>query len=420
MTALSRFHPLFVTGLCAFFAVALQIQHSLFQAENYEGLRVNLADFALPVAGLFVLTSILLKKTQWPRFEKPFGYGWIAALTAMMVFALWNGDGGQWALVNKFAGWFVLMAYLGAGAWTGFNFQSKANIFLKIFTATLLISATALPVVALADNLGLVKIELYLNRPYKASMGNPNAYGFLFCSAGAFITLPALKNKSRSLPLLVFWALAPCLAAFSGSRTLWIVLSLLLAAITVIDWKTSLRRIIPALIVGLLLTIPLMQERQREYMALRPFLTMKWLHEYATAPEQTDAIYNITQTGDNRRLANIKLAADLWRENPIMGAGLGASHEAQVERHGKLLAVIDNTLLWIAAEMGSVGVLIFLGAYIAMICALWRKSKYDGLARNAMALLLIFGIYSLFHEVLYTRFLWFILGLALVNTRPAE
>ena len=99
-------NPGFHGFLAGFLAIALQIQVTLFSSEDYLGLRVNLADFILPLLGLFILISLLLKRSVWPRWSGKFGYWAIALLSAAMLLACVNGyltlgHWSNWALVNK-------------------------------------------------------------------------------------------------------------------------------------------------------------------------------------------------------------------------------------------------------------------------------------------------------------------------------
>ena len=63
-----RITAAFAVGL----AVLLHMQFKFFQSEAYVGLRINLADIALPFLGMFILTSLFTKRSKWPRWRKPF------------------------------------------------------------------------------------------------------------------------------------------------------------------------------------------------------------------------------------------------------------------------------------------------------------------------------------------------------------
>ena len=123
---------------------------------------------------------------------------------------------------------------------------------------------------------------------------------------------------------------------------------------------------------------------------------------------------------------------ELIRKHPITGGGLGSIVEHQKEEQGEVLAVMDNTLAWILVEMGPFGLFSFLLVYITMLHTLYKNRSRSALHMAAFYMLIGFGFFSVFHEILYTRFLWFILGLTLavpkahrdeqspVKTRAAE
>jgi hypothetical protein len=131
--------PLVATLLCAFIGLAIQIQMTIGHSADSIGLRVNLGDLALPFAGILILGTLLLRKTIWPRWQIPLGLFWPVALSCLLCFAMWNGHHttgawSQWAIINKFIGWLVLMAYFCLGAWITTNFgEAPIKIFLKIF-----------------------------------------------------------------------------------------------------------------------------------------------------------------------------------------------------------------------------------------------------------------------------------------------
>ena len=51
------------------FALALQIQVTIFASDDYFGLRVSVADLLLPFAGLFIFVSLLNNKSNWPEWR---------------------------------------------------------------------------------------------------------------------------------------------------------------------------------------------------------------------------------------------------------------------------------------------------------------------------------------------------------------
>lgn len=125
---------------------------------------------------------------------------------------------------------------------------------------------------------------------------------------------------------------------------------------------------------------------------------------------------NFTSTSsDTARIALTNSAITEWLKQPIWGQGLGYYFEKSNELVG-FKVTIHNTLLWLLTEFGSVGTSIFLVALIGIGWQL-KKNINIGYRNKAVTLLLMtLIIMSLFHEVLYQRIFWFMLG-ALIATQ---
>jgi hypothetical protein len=130
-------------GLLVVLAFTLQIQLTLFKSVDYIGLRINLTDILLPFIGLFILHSLLTKKTFWPRFPIKGTYIWLAGLGIILCTALFNsyssfGELSTWGLQNKILGWGVLSGLFLMGGWLGTNAsQRNILIFLKTMSTFL-------------------------------------------------------------------------------------------------------------------------------------------------------------------------------------------------------------------------------------------------------------------------------------------
>ena len=123
---------------------------------------------------------------------------------------------------------------------------------------------------------------------------------------------------------------------------------------------------------------------------------------------------------DSSRISILHDSLELIQSHPIRGAGLGAILEHQKTQSNIKANILDNTPLWILTEIGPFGLFAFLWVYLAMLRALYvpkkdRDCETKQLRHVAFWMLIIFGAFSLFHEILYTRFMWFILGMALVK-----
>ena len=113
-----------------FLAVALQIQCDLYATSDYLGLRINIADLLVPVAGAGIFLSLILRQSAWPQFSIAHGWAWIAGLTVIMTLSLVRGEWTQWGLLNKYCGWLVLLSLFLWGAWLNMN---ASALFVKRF-----------------------------------------------------------------------------------------------------------------------------------------------------------------------------------------------------------------------------------------------------------------------------------------------
>ncbi|HEY8192087.1 MAG TPA: hypothetical protein VIG74_06655, partial [Alphaproteobacteria bacterium] len=85
-----------------------------------------------------------------------------------------------------------------------------------------------------------------------------------------------------------------------------------------------------------------------------------------------------------------------------------------------IVDVIDCTPLWLLAEMGIAGVFLFGGFFTAAMAALWKR-RDDPYVFAMFLILIFFAVTALAHEIMYTRFIWLMAGMALaapLNQQP--
>ena len=130
-----------IDALLFVFGIALQMQITLFAQDGYSGLRINLADFFLPFAGLWVLFLLVTKRALWPVWSSRYVLPALISLFCFMSIALVhgyyiNGAWSYWALINKYAGFLVLLSYFALGSWIMTNSKDMSqtlSCFFKIF-----------------------------------------------------------------------------------------------------------------------------------------------------------------------------------------------------------------------------------------------------------------------------------------------
>ncbi len=422
---------LFLVGFVIFFAIALQTQVSLFVHDGYRGLRINVADFGLPVAGAIVLFSLFTKRSFWPVWRVSYTYVWLAVLTIIMTVALFNGyfvNGvwSRWAFLNKYTGWFILLAYFCWGGWLSTNFGERLrSLFLKaflyFFCAVIFVSVP----VMLAGDLGL---DLFpVTMLFSGLMGNRNAFALLLVCGLVLMTVFEIRKKPL-LPAPVFfavWTVLPLTMMYNGSRAGLLVVPLLLVLFLFLNVRTTLTRIVPCVLAGMLFVMLLFAVNPDAVLnGRRNQQLTRW---YANTVEESQlqlahAVLQKTKyyQGDQVRFNSWHDGFSLWRNAPIFGAGLGSYliYEEQNER--EIIDIIDSTPLWILTEMGLVGFFAFAAFYTLSLLKLWKTARTGDdeqaiFSHAVVIILLCFGLMSLVHEFLYTRHIWFILGLALAN-----
>ena len=406
------------------FAITLQVQVTLFSSAEYQGLRVSSADFLLPFAGLFILGCLVFKKSNWPRWEKPFGYWAPFLLTAVFVYGLVYGyivQGGinHWAAYNKGIGWLVLCAYLMAGAWVGTNNARDIRRWFVLPFVMFLVIITALDAILrilLYKEVGLGFVFMGHNFGYDLAglMVNRNAFAFLFLSALVFTSILLLKrsdlSKIETFAFKALWLLLPVFLALNLSRSSMLILVPFVLYLLVVNWRYFARRILPFVLVGLL-AVPFTNTGK----IVRVGATLTQIEQNYDKATNDDAQKTVPRTyqGDRIRFEVLLHCWELIKQHPITGAGLGSILYFQEGKDPRRISIMDNTLLWILTEMGPIGLLCFLGVYITMLRALFRHEDHQHFSYAIGFMLLGFGIFSLTHEILYSRFLWFFLGLGL-------
>lgn len=406
-----------------YFGIALQIQATLGETENYLGLRINLGDLLLPIAGIIVLNSLIAKKSRWPEWRVKYGYGWIIALILAILLAnvnsyLVNGMWSRWGLLNKGIGWLVLMTYFFLGAWLTTNFDDKPiRYFMK---SLLFFFIGALPfflIILILKDMGFDLGIATISYPLSGFMANRNAYGFLLVACLLFTTLFSYSKKPI-IPLIwvqILWGLLPLALVYNGSLACIGMSGIVIIGI-LMKKRSHLQILLPLLIGVIFLFIFIEPEiifKKRQIKRIAGLTTF--------SQENIKIKKNGLEIGlakDRLRISLIKDSFELWQQHPIFGAGLGSFMVDQIATYGGLTDTIHSTSLWIMTEMGIVGLLIFVSFYILCLKALWKrgpsKENFSSIFSFAtFYFLLCFGLMSLVHEFIYTRHMWMIMGFAL-------
>lgn len=414
--------------LLLIFAITLQVQITLFASEAYLGLRLSSADLFLPLAACF-LFFCYLRNGPTIRTQQPFHPFFLIGPSIAIIFALINGYllSGQissWALINKTIGWFVLVTYFCAGMYiicTSRICLLKSFVLPAcLFTAASLFFECILRLYFKGNLAGVMGYGFDMD--LSGFMNNRNAFTFLYLSV--FIISSQFLLHAKKLPKSYFYIfnlivfLSPLFLTTNLSRSGFIVLSLYLLFLLIFYFKPFAKKIIPVVLIGICL-VPLSNPKRISdvWQTAEKFKTSASLiFEDGSLISQN--VHDSLYMGDQLRIDTITSALSVYLQSPYTGAGLGSILEKQKSNGNDRVSVMDNTILWILTEMGPLGLWAFILVYITMLAALKRKSNgmttdHEIFAHAMIFVLLAFGIFSMFHEILYSRFLWFFLGLAL-------
>jgi hypothetical protein len=431
------FANVLIATICLVLPVALQIQVTLFQSADYLGLRINLGDLLLPFAGLGILYTLIRRQSFWPQWQLRHLYIWLAGLAIVLGGALLHthftyGEISRWALVNKFAGWFILAGLLGLGGWIGTNAkQTHVALFAKSF----LYFGLAIVVIESLLMLGeSYFFDFYAShnipRPFPLAglMVNRNAFGVLYLALTTF-SLAFYFSDTQLLKrwyYLSFFAFMPYLAMFNASRTMIVTLVLVLLGFFLFNLRQAKKigtiLLCFAFCAGLIVLV--YHDKPKNIMILKG--KQLDFEDHFGTESTAEKPNNKAHVGDSMRLTILEDAKHMIAEYPVTGSGLGSMLLYQEKTHGKAVNIIDCTPLWLLVETGVIGLLAFAAFYVQSARTMYAGWKQDegfnrALHLGIIAAMIGFTLMSLFHEILYTRFVWVLLGLGLtLRTRHPE
>ncbi len=404
-------------------------------------LNVNLADPVAIVGGaLFLL--MCWRARALPAWRLPGLNAHIVAATAMLTIALalgwWRFGWTGWAFVNRFAGWFILLAYAATGAMI---VRHAGLAGFRMLARTFAAAAAAIALLDLAIFSGVVA-NLHVPPElisYRSEGFAQNANAFALQLLLALACVVAAVEPSRLRALLLAGALIGLW--FTGSRSGLIALGALLVA--ALWWRALLPRellrafAVTAAVVTVINWLPeIVATIRYEWALATGFLMDVWhgitgagggaggaarleVHRLDFSPFEVVAS---GYSGSNvQRIASLRGGWAMFEAHPILGGGLGAFVEQYARAHGQAL-VIHSTPLWLLAEMGAVGLLVFLAPFIRILKhEVHERPAGDAVRTFVILALLGFAVMAAVHDLFYQRALWLLLGaaLALADSTPA-
>lgn len=393
-------------------------------------LRFGISDLLLPVLVPLVVWKWLRDDRVFPDWRVPHFWVWLGVLTFWIGFSIVNGrlymgQWQSWAILNKGVGWLVLLGYLLLGGWFAAFFDIRLR---RLFVKALLLSTWII------CGYGLIRYFLFFHGKtlgievwtgawnYFRITGffdNPNALGIFV--AAMIVLQVALSNRERlASPLIANLGMGAALLTivFAGSRSALLGLAVAMPIILLMD-RRRIRQVLRGVLTASILGVVLLYSPMLAMLGSAP----PELADIGTKPDAGPvfkAPYLIKEEmvqakGVRQRVASTVKALEMWRDNPIIGVGLG-SYRHGIEGRTDIAITIHNSFLWLLAETGLVGALLFSAFFAIVLLCLYRGSRQpeaDPLIAGVFGVLLVFAGASMGTEIMYQRYFWFLIGLAI-------
>lgn len=338
-------------------------------------INVNLADPLAIVAGFMLLFAAWRSPPVWrlSYLNLHILACCLAMLVALLIGAARVGW-TEWAVTNKFLGWFVLLAFGAAGA-------MGARIDLSRLLSTV---ATVGAIIIVIELVAVVASAAGFGKKYFLDGFAQNANAFSFqCLMVLAVSLAHRQNR-----LIAGLAMAAIL--IGGSRA-GIGAAVVVLITTLVFIPAVWRKLLDALILACVITYFVqisggMASGQMSLLAERA----------ASDADHYGTMY-----------AGVRMFID----HPVFGAGLGVFI---AEWPAKYKLVIHSTPVWLLAEFGVVGALLFFLPIARIVFAEIGRFRRDDVAGNLLLLIIAgFSAMSCFHELFNQRIFWFLLGAGL-------
>jgi uncharacterized membrane protein YbhN (UPF0104 family) len=322
-----------------------------------------------------------------------------ACMIAIAWFIGWiNFGSNEWAFTNRLLGLISVLSFLLLGACLRqYLSQTEQQMIFKIMMFTFI--TTSIVQICISTHLPQ-SVFVFFNWKGMLSgfVGDRNAFSFLGLILIALVASTFTRDQ-HAFPMqkiiFIFIGIILATVVISGSRTGWVGTVILAASLFLFSRKGFLYA--GASFAILISTFLLLQDFNSS--------------EYKITFASNRGFEDLQKLSNLRYLTWIT-GLNFFIDNPFFGAGLGASIE-------KIDIVIHNLYLWVAGEMGLVGILLCLPISYAVL-----KQAFPGLLKNPsiyqislLLFLLVFGAFSLTHDIIYQRILWFGIGYFMANEK---
>ena len=356
-------------------------------------INVNLADPIAILAGvIFILTAFRLGRLpQWRLAHINIA---ILSMTLVLTGSLLIGDHRigwtTWAVVNRFLGWFILLAYAATGALIVAESRKEGlRVLLLTFAGATAAIAGIEVVLVLLKPLGFQIFSFAGNVEGFAQNRNAFAFQLLMSMSAAIVLARGATIRITLLALMVsgLW--------FAGSRSGWI------AAVFVIATGLYLRR------------LTVRETVTASVCAASAVVAAIVISRYpgAIPPVVPDP------SSTHERIVTIVGGLELFFAHPLFGAGLGAfRNEMHLSSEGIPL-IIHSTAVWLLAELGLIGFAVFTISATYIFFNAWQHARKEQASALIVLGLVAFVVMSGPADMLYQRTFWILMGASLALHR---
>lgn len=378
-------------------------------------INLNLADpFAILALAAASLHALILREA--PPWRIAVFNRILLLLSTLLVlgfFVGWLKIGvTQWALGGRLMGWLVLLGYLSVGSLLACHVDT---VSVRRLAETLAITAAVVLVWHLTSRI-LYTRGWDIAPPkafFEAYSGNRNALAFQLLAVLALLLAYAPKTKQWHVVLVRSVLLQGVVIAglvWSGSRA-GMLAGMVMILVAETKRLTSRKVVIASILVAGMLWGAAWHLQATPHVEMTPPL------QATTQIQATQVQGALTNENSNKeRWLTMKHGFQLWRESPLLGAGLGVfiANSAQWLGYPQ---VIHSTPVWILAELGLLGLGIIGWGFFVLVRFAWptRENRSYPERSALFLLLLMFALFSQFHEVFYQRIFWLIMGLLLAR-----
>lgn len=380
-------------------AVAIAVPFQVYLPISGSIVNANLADpLALIGAALFVLRQVSARR--FPVWRHKFLGVAVAVMTGIIVLSLLIGFAHfgvtTWALMNRFVGWFLLLAYVATGALV-VSVHGERGIFYvaggfvgavaAIGGAELLLVAAGYFVSLPADIIELTSIKGFAQ--------NRNAFAFQLVAA-LCLTLVLFDRRTTAL-VIASVIIGVITLTFSRSGIATAAVVMCAAALL----NPTYRRWLPvvgAIAVALAIAI---------YTVAGPYSVTNRLTSWAAGSYA-------------ERMETLKGGLRLFLENPLFGAGLGAYRNLGNPAWNGEPLVIHSAYVWLLAETGLAGFLAFVVPAVAVLWSEIREAKISRIAAAAALCIVAMAMMNIPADMLYQRAFWLLMGAFMIASRASR